>query len=185
MPLNTIPLPYGLRDLRLRGFTDATATVANGSGIDLPYAQTFSFSEAEDFEELRGDDSLVTTRGKGPAVDWEMQAGGISLPAYALMAGGLVTASGVTPNQINRYRKLTTDSRPFFKVEGQVISDSGGDFHGLLYRCRCTDDIGGEFGDGVFYLTKAKGRGLGSFEPAVLNALYDLVQNESVTANAT
>lgn len=182
MALTSIPLPYGLRDIKLRGFTDAGATTPSATSVDLPYARTFTFNESEDFEVLRGDDSTVTTRGKGPAVDWELEGGGISLPAYAIIAGGVVTASGTTPNQVNRYRKLSTDSRPYFKVEGQVISDSGGDFHGLLYRCRATGDLGGDFGDGQFFLTGAKGTGLGSFEPATLNALYDLIQNETVTA---
>jgi hypothetical protein len=182
MALTSIPLPYGLRDIKLRGFTDAGATTPAGSSVDLPYARTMSFSEAEDFEELRGDDGVVTTRGKGPAIDWEIESGGISLPAYAIIAGGIITASGTTPNQVNKYRKLSTDTRPFFKMEGQVISDSGGDFHGLIYRARATGDLGGEFGDGQFFLTGAEGRGLGSFEAATLNALYDLVQNESVTA---
>lgn len=182
MPLNSIPLPYGLRDVKIRGFTDAGASTPAATALDLPYARTFSFTEAEDFEELRGDDSTITTRGKGPGVDWELESGGISLPAYAAIAGGIITASGTTPNQINRFRKLTTDSRPFFKVEGQVISDSGGDFHALLWRCRATGDLGGEFGDGQFFLTGASGRALGSFEAAALNALYDLTQNETVTA---
>ena len=181
MPLTSIPLPYGLRDVKVRGFTDAGATTPAASAIDLPYGRTFSFSEAEDFEELRGDDSTITTRGKGPAVDWELESGGVSLAAYQAIAGGAVTALGTTPNQSNRFRKFTTDSRPFFKVGGQIISDSGGDFHGILYRCRATGDLGGEFGDGQFFLMGAQGRGFGSFEASVLNALYDLIQNETAT----
>lgn len=183
MALNAISLPYGLRDVRLRNFTDAAWTTP-GAGIDLPFSRTFTFSEAEDFEELRGDDSVITVRGKGPSVDWELESGGLPLDALKVMAGGTVTTTGVTPNQSKTYRKLTTDSRPYFKAEGQAISDSGGDLHGLVYRARVTDTIDGEFGDGTFWLTKAKGRGLGSFETATLNALYDFVQNETATANA-
>lgn len=183
MALTAISLPYGLRDVRLRNFTDAAWTTP-GTGIDLPFAQTFSFSEAEDFETLRGDDATVTTRGKGPNVDWELDSGGLPLDALKVMAGGTVTTTGVTPNQVKTFRKSTTDVRPYFKAEGQAISDSGGDMHGLVYRCRATDSIDGEFGDGSFWVTKAKGTGLGSFEPGALNALYDFVQNESVTANA-
>lgn len=182
MALTSIPLPYGLRDVKLRGFTDAAWTTPDASSTDLPYARTFSFSEAEEFESLRGDDTTITTRGRGAEVQWELESGGISLFAYAKIAGGTVTQSGTTPNQINRYRKLTTDSRPYFKVEGQVISDSGGDFHGIVYRARATGDIGGEFGDGQFFLTSASGSGFGSFEAASLNALYDLVQNETAVA---
>jgi hypothetical protein len=181
--LATNVLPYGLRDVKLRGFTDpGTATAPDASSTDLPYARTMSFSESEDFEELRGDATLVTVRGKGPAVDWELESGGISFESYQKLNGGTVSTLGTTGVDLRkRYRKSTTDSKPFFKAEGQAISDSGGDFHGLLYRCRVTGDLGGELGDGVFWLTACSGTALGSYEASVLNALYDLIQYEVVT----
>jgi hypothetical protein len=172
-------LPYGLRDVAIRSFTDASC-VTPDVGIDLPYARTFSFSEAEDFEELRGDDKLITTRGKGPSVEWELESGGLPLDILPLIAGGTIVESGVTPATVKTYRKKTSDERPYFKVEGQAISDSGGDMHGIFYRARVTGAVEGSFEDGSFWLTKAKGAGLGSLEAADLeDALYDFVQNET------
>lgn len=176
MPLSTVPLPFGLRDVKIRPLSGDTA----GASVDLPNSRTFSFTEAEDFEELRGDDGLVAVRGLGPSVDWELEGGGVSLEAVKTMYGGTITESGVAPSQKKVYAKKGTDTRPYFQVEGQAISDSGGDFHVLLYKCRATGELSGELADGSFWLTGASGRAL----PNVAGSLYDLIQNEAVTAIA-
>lgn len=182
MPLANTTLPYGLRDVKITSYTDAGATTLSGSSQDLPYARTFSFSEAEDFEELRGDDKLVTTRGKGASIDWDLEGGGLSFDALKIIVGGTITATGTTPNQKNVFTKKVTDVRPFFKVEGQAISDSGGDLHCVLDRCRATGNIEGEFGDGQFWLTKASGVALPSLISARVDTLYEFTQNETAVA---
>ncbi len=176
MPLTNIPLPYGLRDVKLKAFNAATG-VLDAAWTDLPYSQTLSFGEAEDFEELRGDDKSVAYRGKGPQVEWELEAGGISLDAYAKLAGGAVVDSGVTPSQKRVYSKAGTDARPYLKIEGQVISDSGGDFHAVMYRCRVTGNIEGEFAEGQFFVTSLSGIAIP--DPSTADKLYDFVQNET------
>ena len=182
MALAATPLPYGLRDVKFtKLLDDGTAYV--GGPVDLPYARTFSFKETEDFEELRGDDSLVAVDGAGPIVEWELESGGLPFEAVAIMYGGTVTTSGVSPNLKKRWRKLKGDTRPYFKVEGQVISDSGGDVHGIVYRAKASDDMEGEFADGQFFLTNGKGQGLPCLVPGPdLDAVYDFVQNETVAA---
>lgn len=172
-------LPFGLRDVAL--YTLTTAGV-KGTKVDLPNARTFSFEEAEDFEELRGDDKIVATRGKGPSVDWDLEAGGISLEALVVINGGAVTQTGTTPAQIKKYAKKATDQRPEFFVEGQALSESGGDFHALIYRAKATDGVSGELADSAFFLTSASGSALPSRAAATIDALYDLVQNETAVA---
>lgn len=180
MPLGTT-LPYGLRDIKLTPFTSLARTAYAGASIDLPNAQTFTFTETEDYEDLRGDDRLITSHGKGPVLEWDLESGGVSLDAYAAMAGGTIIDSGVTPNQIRTYRKLVTDVRPFFKVEGQAISDSGGDFHGLVYAARATKDIKAEFKDGAFLIPGTSGVSFGSLVSGQVDRLYDFIQNETIT----
>lgn len=182
MALATTPLPFGLRDVKFQKLTDdGTATV--GGLIDLPYGRTFNFKETEDFEELRGDDSLVATHGSGPNVEWELESGGLNFEAASTMYGGTVTTSGVSPNLIKRWRKLSTDTRPYFRVTGQSISDSGGDIHAIVYRCKANDDYEGEMGDGSFMLTTGKGKGLPNYIAGPdLNAVFDFLQHETVTA---
>lgn len=175
MALATNQLPYGLRDVKVRPI-DSAGNV--GASVDLPASRTFSFSEAEDFEELRGDDKVIAVRGKGPGVDWSLESGGISLAAHIVIAGGTNTLTGTTPNQIFTLKKKTSDARPYFQVEGQAISDSGGDWHVLLYKCRATGTIEGELGDGQFWLTSASGRAIGNAN----DDLYLFSQNESIIA---
>lgn len=177
MPWDT-GLPYGLADTKLTPYTTDAATTL-GTGADYPNARSMSFSEAEDFEELRGDDKVIAIRGKGASVDWEMEHGGITLPAYKLMAGGTVTTSGTTPAQITTFTKKVTDVKPYFKAEGQAISDNGGDFHAVLYKCRASDSLEGELADGAFWLTSASGQALPATLTAKVDVLYDFILNET------
>lgn len=183
MPLDNTPLPYGLRDIKITPYTDAAGTTLAIASIDLPVARTLSFSDTEDFEELRGDDRVAAQHGNGAAVDWELESGGLPFEAFQAMAGGTISESGVAPTQVKVFSKKVTDQRPYFRIEGQVISDSGGDLHCVIYRCKATGELSGEFSDGAFFLTAASGVGLAM--PAGTpdeDSLYDFVQNETVTA---
>lgn len=181
MALSTTPLPFGLRDIKLTPYTSDAATTL-GTPVDLPNARTLSFSEAEEFTELRGDDHVVTTRGQGAAVEWELEAGGLSFEALKIMAGGTIEETGITPAQVKTFRKTSTNARPFFQIEGQAISDSGGDVHVRLPLCRSTGNLEGEFGDGEFFLTSGSGAGLPSRVVADEALLYEFTQNEVMIA---
>lgn len=172
-------LPYGLRDVKLTPYTSPGTLGA--TAVDLPNSRTFSFEESEEFEELRGDDKVVATRGRGASVSWELESGGISLEAYVVIAGGTLTESGVDPDLIRTYAKKATDSRPEFKVEGQAISESGGDFHVVLYRCKATESLSGSLEDGTFWLTSASGTALPSQTTGDEDLLYEFVENSTAT----
>lgn len=182
MPLGT-PLPYGLRDIKVTPYTDANGSVL-GTPVDLPNARTLSFSEAEEFQELRGDDKVVTTRGSGPSVEWELESGGLPFEAVKVMFGQTVTTSGTGGTEKKVMQKKATDSRPFFKIEGQAISDSGGDVHVVMDRCRATGEFSGEFGDGEFWLTSGSGVALPSLVTGREDVLYEFVQNGTAAAIA-
>lgn len=185
MPLGNT-LPYGLRDVKLIPYPDLTATTFGTQLIDLPVARTFSFNETEDFDDLRGDDQLQTSHGQGPQIEWELESGGLSFAAFCAIAGGQVISTGISPNQVNRFRKKVTDQRPFFALIGLSISDNGGDFQGIVYRARATDDLEHELGDGEFLTPGSKGTGFpclvtGSVGGAEINGtVYDFVQRETV-----
>lgn len=175
-------LPYGLRDIKVLSYTTAAATTLGASLVDLPNSQTMSWTEKEDYQQLRGDDRVVTTKGKGPSLDWDLESGGLSIPAYAVIAGGTVVDSGVTPNIKRTFTKLDVDTRPFFRAFGQSISDSGGDLHVVISKARATGDIKGEFKDGEFLIPKISGEGFGSSVAGENNAVYNFIQNETATA---
>lgn len=183
-PLSNTALPYGIRDCKLTPYTDAAGTVLGDTSIDLPNMQTFSFSETEEFQELRGDDRVVTTRGQGAQVEWSLEAGGVDIRVWAILTGGSVTESGTTPDRVVTARKRSSDNRPFFRLEGQAISDSGGDVHAIVYRCRANSNIEGSFSDGEFFITSASGLGLPLMDED-FDLLYDFVQNETKTSIPT
>lgn len=177
MPLS-YTLPFGLRDVKIYALDAAGARVVPGE--DLPVSRTFSFKEVVESESLEGDDQVVGSHEYNPMVEWELESGGISFEAYKLLAGGTITTTGVTPAQIKTYAKAKNQSRPYFEVEGQAISDSGGDMHAIVYRCKADGDIEGGFENGSFMLTKAGGKGYG--QVADNGKLYDFVQNETAVA---
>ena len=178
-PLPDNALPYGVRDIKVTPITaDVAAAITYGTMVDLPASQTLSWSETEDFEQLRGDDTVVAERGNGPLIDWTLEQGGISLNAYKVIVGGTTTASGTTPNQKVTHAKLGTDARPYFRVDGQAINDNGGDTKVTLYRCKATGKIDGSFENGKFKTTAISGTGY----PNADNKLYDTVQGETAAA---
>ena len=176
------PLPFGLRDVKIYPYLDAQGTVLASTGFDLPNAQTFSFTETEEFVDLRGDDTLVASHGNGAQVNWSLEAGGISLQCWAVFTGGTILETGVAPNRLITLRKCSDDARPYFQVHGKVISDSGGDITGKVYRAKCNGDISGQFGDGAFFVTSADGIGLPI--PGT-KLLYDIIHAETKTFMTT
>jgi hypothetical protein len=173
--LPELTLPYGMRDVKLKPYSAAGVL---GTAVDLPAMQTLSWSEAEEFATLRGDDTTIAIRGRGASGTWDLEAGGISLEAFAVLNGGTLTSTGTTPARVKKLNKKGATVRPYFKAEGQAVSDSGGDVHAVLYKCRATGDLGGEHADGEFFVTSASGE----FIPDVGDDLYDIVYNEGATA---
>lgn len=157
-PVSTA-LPYGCNDLKLTGYTDAAGQVLGGVSVDLPYIQTLNFAEAEEFQELRGDDRLITTRGRGSMVNWDLEGGGMATAVWATLSGGDVIERGLTPNREIEIRKRGTQTRPWFRIDGKIISDSGGDVLVRIYRCRCNGNITANFADGQFTTTAVSGVG--------------------------
>lgn len=171
-------LPYGVRDLKLTQYIDQLGQVLGSTSVDLPYMQTLNFTEAEEFAELRGDDKLITTRGRGSQVNWDLEAGGLSVPVWAILTGGSVIESGLTPNRIIELQKKSTQSRPFFRIDGKMISDSGGDVLVRIYRCRANGDITSNFQDGEFGTTQVSGVGLPLLDDTN-DLLYSIFRRES------
>lgn len=172
MALTDPALPYGIRDIKL---TPINSDGSYGTAVDLPVAQTLSFSEAEEFEELRGDDRLVAVHGQGPTVEFDLEAGGISLEAWHVLTGGTLSELGATPNQTKSLNKKVTQSRPYFKIEGQSINDVDGDVHVVIWKAKLTDTLEGEFADGGFFITSCSGQGLGNDT----DDLYTITWNET------
>lgn len=183
-------LPYGLRDVKLIQYPTLDAITFGSVLTDLPIARTMSFNDTEEYTDLRGDDALQTSHGQGSQVEFEIEAGGISFAAHAILAGGVVIETGISPNQVKRFRKKSTDQRPFFTGVGQAISDNGGDFKAYLWRCRSTGNVEGELADGEFLIPSVSGIGFpckvtGNVAGTeILDSVYDFVQSETIASIA-
>lgn len=177
-------LPYGMRDLKITPYADAQGSILGSVSYDLPNMQTLTFNETEEYEELRGDDRLVAVHGNGAQVEWDLEAGGISLPIWAIFTGGQIIESGVAPNRVMTLRKRSSDARPYFRIDGQIISDSGGSVVARIYRAKCNGNIGGDFADGQFFVTAVDGIGL-PLPDDDNDLLYDIIYYEGKVSLGT
>lgn len=182
MTLAEYSLPFGLREVVLFPL-DGTGTRIASASVALPVSRTYSFTESEDFETLEGNDRTEASHGAGPTVGWELEGGGVSFDVWAVVSGGTVTESGTTGSSKRTYKKKASDQRPYFDVEGRAISDSGGDFHIVVYRCKADGDLEASMENGSFTLSSLKGTGFGKLGAS--DDLYDFVMNETATTIAT
>ena len=141
--------PFGLRDVKITNLAGTTQ-------VDLPAAQTLTFKERIKSGELSGDDSLVSVVAFAEAVEWSLEAGGISLAAYALLTGRTATTAGVTPNQTVTMGGSASDVFPYLKIYGRTMGDGADDIHCKIFKAKVTSIEGG-FKEGAFWITKCGG----------------------------
>lgn len=178
-------LPYGARDLKLTLYSDALGMVLSNTSVDLPYLQHLNFTEAEEFSELRGDDKTITTRGKGSTVNWDIEAGGLASNVWAVFTGGsVIQVSAEAGKRVFELQKRSTQARPWFRIDGKIISDSGGDILVRIYRCRANADITSNFQDGEFATTAVTGVGYPLLDDAN-DLLYSIFHREQERAIST
>ncbi len=161
--------PFGIHDIKL-------TNMAGNNQVDLPYAQTMQISERLVSGELRGDGRTVSVVSEVDALECSLEAGGISLEAYALMTGRSATESGSTPNRTNTLTGSGSSRLPYFKVYGKSLGDGDDDVHVKLFKCKLTAGLEGSLADGEFLMS-----GLGSIIciDDGDNGIWDIVQNET------
>jgi hypothetical protein len=168
-------LPYGLRDIKVATLDN---TGVKGTLVDLPAAQTLEFQEETASQVLRGDDTTIAQRVTIDNVSWTLDSGGISFEAYTVIAGGAVSSTGTTPAVVKKWRRMGTDSYPDFFLEGQSMSESGGDNHIVFHRSKATQ-ISGTHQDQEFWISHAEGNAIATLTAANLGAVWDMIANET------
>lgn len=166
--------PFGLRDIKI-------TNMAGSTQVDLPSAMTLTFKEMLTTGTLRGDDVIKSVVSISDGAEWELEAGGIDIDAYALMTGRTATEAGTTPNQTNTLTATAGDVMPYFKLYGKSVGDGSDDIHIKLWKCKLTSPIEGSFADGQFFVTKASGIAIDDGS----NGVYDVVQNETAASLPT
>lgn len=164
---------YGLRDIKITSLDGVTQ-------VDLPAARTLGWSESVVSDELDGDDVVVSVVGFVKGVEWEMESGGISLEAFALLTGETVVTSGSTPNRQQKVTRKGGKNFPWVKIYGRSLGDGSDGAWVLLKKCKVTE-LEGSLGNQEFFLTKCSGMGIADSS----NDIYDIVKLETDAALPT
>lgn len=159
--------PFGLRDVKI-------TNIAGDAQVDLPASRTLSFSERIRSGELTGDDSLVAVVAFAEAVEWSLEAGGISLEAYALLTGRTATEAGTTPNQTMTLAGEAGDTFPYIKIYGKSLGEGDDDIHCKIFKAKVTS-LEGSFGEGEFFVTSCSGVAVDDGT----DGIFEFVQNET------
>jgi len=162
--------PFGLRQVKL---TDE----AGANAVTLPRALMMHVTPRMEVTEFTAEAVVVGTSVFAAAADWELEAGGLSLEAWAKLTGLSAAAAGSTPNRTWTMTAAAGAEFPYLRVYGRAVGDAGSDdVYCVMYRCKLTS-IEGSFRRGDFYITSCAG-------VAVSNAtgLYQFVQRETGAA---
>lgn len=160
--------PFGIRDIKITDISGSTQ-------VDLPSSQTLTFRERGKSGELSGDDKTSALVSRADVIEWELEAGGISLEAYALMTGRTATSSGSTPNRTNTLTGEATEQFPYIKIYGKAIGDGSDDIHVKIWKAKVMGPLEGSFQDGEFFVSQCSGVGIDDGS----NGIFDIVQNET------
>lgn len=160
---------FGLREIKI--------TDANGANpVAFPVAIVLHVTEEIDTEEFLVDGIRKAVSSQTTGVSWEVEAGGLSLEAYAKLTGRTAVLTGTTPNQV-----LTTTARsgefPYIRIYGRARDDELGDVHCKIYRTKLVA-IEGSFREGQFWVTSCAGIAV---EDSTLG-FYEFVQHETALA---
>ncbi|MCX6786845.1 MAG: hypothetical protein NTU85_03490 [Candidatus Kaiserbacteria bacterium] len=144
---------------------------------DLPVARTLKFGERLKSGELKGDDAIAAVVAFSEAVEWELEAGGISLEAYALLSGRTAVEAGTTPTWTYTLTGRSQASFPYVKIYGKALGAGIDDLHCRLLKCKVTGNVEGSLADGEFWVTKCKGIAIDDGSVGI----FQFVQNETAT----
>lgn len=165
---------FGLRKILIK--KGAAAAIA------LPVARTFTFKPIVESGELNGDDVTADVYSSLKGMDIDLEAGGISLDAWATLTGkSIPTPTGLTPNQIWTVSGVGGDVYPYVKMAGQVRASDGGAMEMVFYKCQL-QDIQGSFKNGEFVITTGKMKAIP--DSANSDKIYDLISRETAVALA-
>lgn len=171
-------MPYGLRDIKV---ATLDAAGVKGTLVDLPAAQTLEFEETTTEQELRGDDVVKAKRASVNAVEWSLDAGGISFEAMVVIAGGTVSSTGTTPSVVKSWVRLEGEAYPDFYLAGQAMSESGGDHETIIHRAKA-NTISGTHQDQEFWVSHAEGTGIGTLTAATIGQVWSMKAKETTGA---
>lgn len=184
MPITHETKWFSVSDAKLaKLLTDPSGGAATyGTLTDVPGIKTTGLGFELNTVSLTGDNKELDTDTLLRAVTISFSHAKVSYDALAILLGGTVTDSGVTPNQIARYRRLGADVLPYFKFEAKTptggVDLASGDGHILVYKAKVTEyTLPSAEQDYATFTGTARG-----VARIADDFMYDLVTNESAVA---
>jgi hypothetical protein len=155
-------MPFGLKEIKLK---------VGSTVVELPAGLTLKFKEKMVTGRGRGGDRLRALASAPDGVEWEMEALGISLEAYALMSGLTAVSAGSTPDETLTLASSDTNRYPYFDIYGKALGVGADDVHYHIINAKLTDGMEAPLQDAEFTKSAYKGEALG----------WEIVQNETAT----
>lgn len=136
----------------------ASGAATYGTVIAVPEIKTLLLQPAFSKKVLRGGGQLLSVRSKMTEINFTMTYAKLNLDAEAVIFGGAVSDTGVTPNQASSYDQLGSDALPYFWLEAWTdgADTIGGDAHIILYKCIADNESVG-FADEDFHTMSVGG----------------------------
>jgi len=153
-------MPVGMKQIKLKIGSEV---------LELPAALTLKFKEKVVSGRGRGGDRLVALAAAPDGVEWEMEALGISLEAYALMTGLTVVSSGSTPSEVKTLASSDTNRYPYFDIYGKALGVGADDVHYHIINAKIMDGMDAPLQDAEFTKAAYKGEALN----------WEIIQNET------
>lgn len=154
-------MPFGMKEIKLQ--------VGSGALVELKSSLMLKFKEKFVSGEGRGGDRLVAIASAKDGVEWEMEATGVTIAAYALMTGLTASAASTTPNQTLTLQSTTTNRYPYFTIYGRALGVGVDDVHYKIINAKLTEGMDAPLADGEFTKSAFKGEAL----------TWEITQNET------
>ena len=129
-----------------------------GGHWPLPTPRAFKFKEVVTTAIVEGEGNLLVETAP-ESIEFEIEAGGMPLAAYAALTGRTITTSGSTPSEATSLRGRAAERLPNFGLQVRSLDAAGGDvvMSFAAGLCKLVAGLRGEFQDGQFFSGAMKG----------------------------
>lgn len=145
--------PFGLNQIKFVSMDGLTVVPLTDQ------SRTLEFEEVVVSAEFPGDDAIHGVVTLPVSIKGKIEAGGISLEAYALITGHTLTVAGTTPNRTGTL-EADSDRFPYFKIYGKSLGDDGDDVHIKILKAKLTSGLKGTFKYGEFMASEIEFSGV-------------------------
>lgn len=160
--------PFGLRQVVI-------ADEDGANGVALPAGRTLAFGEVMAASSFEAEGRIVAASSRMTHVEWELESGGISLAAWAMLTGRSAATTGTTPSQVTTLVG-SAGAMPWLQIGGRSRGDDEGDVHVRLLRCQVTE-MRGQMQRGEFWVSRCRGVAIDGG-----SGVYEVVQHETAVS---